>query len=79
MLFGVAGFDPANASIEHIVPKWQGGADDEANMMLAHLGCNHARNHEDTRRRAQAIEAQRAETAKQGSVHESAAPKGCAK
>jgi hypothetical protein len=27
---------------------------------------------------AQAIEAQRAETAKQGSVHESAAPKGCA-
>ena len=51
MLFGVAGFSPENASIEHVVPKWKGGADEEDNMMLAHLGCNHARNHEDQLRR----------------------------
>ena len=51
MLFGTIGVQPDTATFEHVIPKWAGGADDESNLMLSHLRCNHARNHEDSLRR----------------------------
>jgi 5-methylcytosine-specific restriction endonuclease McrA len=59
MLFGQVGIHPDMASFEHVVPKWAGGADEESNLMLAHLRCNHARNEEDQRRRKEAAEKER--------------------
>lgn len=56
MTFGEIGIHPDMATFEHVVPKWAGGADDEANLMLSHLRCNHARNEEDQLRRKEAAE-----------------------
>ena len=35
--------DERGPSIDHIVPRSQGGGDDLANLRLAHWGCNRAR------------------------------------
>ncbi len=33
-------YDPLAASIDHIVPRSRGGADDDGNLQIAHLRCN---------------------------------------
>ena len=43
MTFARAGRSPDDATIDHIVPKSQGGGDAATNLRLAHKRCNEAR------------------------------------
>jgi len=41
--------DPMHASIDHVIPRSQGGSDDASNLRLSHHRCNHGRDAEPSR------------------------------
>lgn len=35
--------DPAGATVDHVIPRSEGGSDDPDNLQAAHRGCNQAK------------------------------------
>jgi 5-methylcytosine-specific restriction endonuclease McrA len=42
----LAADDPLHASLDHVIPRNEGGSDDSSNLRLSHHRCNHERDNQ---------------------------------
>jgi 5-methylcytosine-specific restriction enzyme A len=35
--------DPTNWDLDHVVPRWKGGGDEDSNLVVSHPSCNRGR------------------------------------